>query len=313
MTETVDSNNTSIWKISIISTEEFLPSLEEIMYAAAQDNYPSITAFEIEGDPENKLMEIYFADLPDKNAIEIAVAETAKIFGIAPPTCTLERVIDKDWVAESQKLLTPIEAGDFYLYGSHDEKTIPSRKIPILMEAGQAFGTGSHETTNGCLLAIDALGKSITPNNILDLGCGSGVLAVAMAKIWQSKIIASDIDPIATKTTIENLKSNGIELVDYEYTAQGVAVITSNGFENGVIASSGPYDLIVANILAEPLKQLAPDIVKNLSPRGILVLSGLLQDQDNSVRTTYEKQGLHVKSTFPINEWQTLVLEDIDQ
>ncbi len=214
---------------------------------------------------------------------------------------------DKDWVAESQKLLIPVEAGRFYLFGDHDAKTLPPNKIPILMEAGQAFGTGSHETTKGCLLAIDALRNEITPGRVLDLGCGSGVLSIAMAKIWDSKIIASDIDPIATKTTFENLNSNAVDIIDIDKKQSGVAVITSCGFDEDRIADNGPFDLIVANILAKPLENLAPDIVANLSKNGMIVLSGLLLEQENPVRLAYENLSMRLKSTYPINEWQTLV------
>lgn len=309
MTDIETPETDSIWKITIISPVFFLPSLEEIMFAATPEGYPSIAAFEIEDNPDIKTMEIYFNVKPDIKAIESSISEMAKIFNIAPPKCIMKSMADKDWVTESQKLLKPVEAGRFYLYGSHDKHNIPHTKVPILMEAGQAFGTGSHETTHGCLLAIDHLADEVAPEKILDLGCGSGVLAIAMAKIWNSKIIASDIDYIATETALENLKSNSVNIVDISADGNGVATVTSNGFEDNVISKNGPFNLIVANILAETLKQMAPDIVKNLSKDGFLILSGLLKIQDATVREAYESLGMSVFDTFPINEWQTLVLQ----
>ena len=169
------------------------------------------------------------------------------IFNIVPPIINLERLENTDWVTESQKILKPIDAGHFYLYGNHDIESVPDHKLSILMEAGQAFGTGSHETTNGCLLAISDLYQKINPVNILDLGCGSGVLAIAMAKQWDSNIIASDIDPIATETAAENIALNNVT---------GIQAITCDGFENSALTENAPYDIIVANILAEPLRML---------------------------------------------------------
>ena len=289
----------TIWKTSIISPVHFLPSLEETVYAVSGDIYPSITEFEIKDDKENRLMEIYYDHEPDIQALKNAVKEMASILNTAPPEIKLERLENTDWVAESQKILKPIDAGRFYLYGNHDIESVPDHKISILMEAGQAFGTGSHETTNGCLLAISDLYGKINPVNILDLGCGSGVLAIAMAKQWDSKIIASDIDPIATETASENIALNNVT---------GIQAITCDGFENSALTESAPYDMIVANILAEPLRMLAHDIISNLKEKGIIILSGLLKEQENSVLEVYEKENMELVDCFPINEWQTLVL-----
>ncbi len=308
MEEIDEKEGDSTWKLSIISPEFFLPTLEEIIYATSGDEYPSIVASKFSANSDNKRMEVYFSKKPSVSDLERAIFNMAKIFEIDAPTCVLKEMVDKDWVAESQKLLKPIEAGRFFLHGSHDAGSIPKEKISILMEAGQAFGTGSHETTHGCLLAIDDLANKITPSRVLDLGCGTGVLAIAASKVWQSKIVASDIDPIATETTQDNLRLNHVNTVDINMAAHGVAAITSNGFEDEAIVSNGPFDLIVANILAKPLRQLAPEIVDNLAPNGKLILSGLLKEQDASVRSSYEVIGMHVSSTFPINEWQTLVL-----
>jgi len=302
MTESQQSADQTTWKITIISPINFLASLEETVFAASGDYFPSITDFEIEDDPENRLLEIYYDHQPNINLLENSISEMAAIFKISAPEIKLEQLENKDWVALSQKILKPIDAGRFYLYGSHDFDTVPDDKLSILMEAGQAFGTGSHETTKGCLLAISDLYEKITPKTVLDLGCGSGVLAIAMAKQWNTKIVASDIDPIATDTTKENILANDLD---------GIKVVTCDGINNSELNDASPYDLIVANILAEPLKIMAADIASNLIWGGYLVLSGLLKEQQALVVEVYAGEGMELEQTFPINEWQTLLLRKI--
>lgn len=296
----IHKNSDSLtWKISTVLPIDFLPAAEEVVYAVSGDDYPSIAAFEIKGDNQNRLLEVYYQKNPDILELKRAIREMASIFNIDPPDISLEQLENQNWVAESQKILEPIDAGRFYLYGSHDVETIPNDRISILMEAGQAFGTGSHETTNGCLLAISDLLEKVTPDTALDLGCGSGVLAIAIAKQWNCMIIASDIDPIATQTTSENILANEVA---------GITAITCDGFKNTALVMPAPYDLVVANILAKPLIALAPDIVTHLNDNAYLVLSGLLDEQKESVLEAYEKLGMEHSNSFPINEWQTLVL-----
>ena len=304
-----EKNNDNVWKVSIKSPIEFIPSLEEVFYALYPDNYPSIAAFEIKENPTQKLVEVYINEEPLEETLKNNIESMAKIFDLAAPEFSIEKLGDVDWIAQSQKILKPIEAGKFYLFGAHDQDTVPSDKIPILMEAGQAFGTGSHETTNGCLLAIDHLSDVITPKTVLDLGCGSGILAIAISKQWNARVIASDIDPVATETTSDNLNANDVVEVKTDDVANGVCPITSNGFEDSNLANGGPYDLVVANILAEPLIQLAKEIVENLNPDGTLVLSGLLKVQEVNVLKAYQNEGMECIETFPINEWQTLLLK----
>lgn len=299
MTLKQENQPLSTWKVSIISPTQFLPALEEVLNAHLPDQYPTVSSFEIIGDDENWLMEGYYNAKPEEKRLITDVNNMAEIFQISPLKVILEKLEDKNWVAESQKLLKPINAGRFYLFGEHDQNTVPDNKIPILMEAGQAFGTGSHETTNGCLLAISELFDEIKPETALDLGCGSGVLAIAMAKLWDARIIASDIDPISTETTLENIKSNDVE---------NIIALTSDGFDDETLAENSPYDLIVANILAAPLQQMAPDITDHLKEDARLILSGLLDTQEEAVLKAYQKQGWGLKKRYPINEWHTLLL-----
>ena len=289
-----------IWKVIIISPVNFVSEIEKLITITSGDYSPSITVFEIKDDLEIVLIEIYFDYKPDINILNTKISKTAYSFGIKSPPLKLEKIEDIDWVAASQKILKPIQAGMFYLYGQHDITSIPTNKISIQMEAAQAFGTGSHETTKGCLLAISGLKTKLNPKNALDLGCGSGVLAIAMAKIWNCNVVASDIDPIATDASKENIILNG---------NSDILVITSDGFNNSTIGETGPYDLIVANILSGPLILLAPSIVNHLEKDGFLILSGLLREQQDAVIETYISLGMVIDKKYPILEWQTLVLK----
>ncbi len=303
-----NKNDSNVWKVSLVSSPEFIPSFEEVFFSHNHETIPSITIFEIDGEKKKRLMEVYLTEEPDHTLLADAILNIASINNIPAPDLKIEQLNDVDWVSHSQKILKPIDAGKFYLFGDHDRDTIPENRIPILMEAGQAFGTGSHETTMGCLMALNDLSEKIRPRTALDLGCGSGILSIAMAKLWDSKIIASDIDPIATQTANDNLSANNVEKIDYDDDRHGVAIITCDGFDDERMTLSEPYDLIVANILAKPLKILAHDIIKNLNVGCFVILSGLLKIQADEILDVYTAGGLELAKMFPINEWQTLLL-----
>jgi len=309
MNKASQKDDDSTWKISLVSPIILLPALEEVLYAHGGDDFPTVSDFEIADDLETRRLEAYYNQCPDSGALKSAIEYMSEIFQLPAPAFTLEKLADENWVAHSQKILKPIDAGHFYLFGSHDQENIPENRIPILMEAGQAFGTGSHETTNGCLLALSDLQETINPKIGLDLGCGSGVLAIAMAKQWNFKVIASDIDPIATETAAENVTVNNVKAIHTNDDDQGIATVTCDGFENSVLEENGPYDIIVANILAAPLKIMAPDICTNLASDGILILSGLLNVQEEDVLNAYETEGWKLLKRYPINEWHSLVLK----
>jgi ribosomal protein L11 methyltransferase len=206
----------------------------------------------------------------------------------------------RDWVSEVQKSFPPIRSGRFFVYGSHYTDDIPAEATPILIDAGMAFGSGEHETTSTCLQALDELGQSRDFNRLLDMGCGSGILAIAMAKIWDHKVIAADIDPVAVSVTEENAKRNQED--------DKLICCISDGYENAVIGKRAPYDLIVANILARPLVELAPELAKHLAEDGVAVLSGLLDRQEAEVLEAHAAQGLFLTKRYPQNGWHTLVL-----
>ncbi len=297
------------WKIELEIAQDLIALVEEIICGLEEDNYPTLSDFEIiEGD-NIRLLEAFFIKKPRIDLLQGRLDE-------ALPSLThkinLVEIEDKDWVSESQKLLQPVDTGFFFIYGSHDTDKIPEGRISLLVEAGQAFGTGQHETTHGCLLAIEELSKSLTnddsPKTALDLGCGSGLLALAMSKIWPITITASDIDPIATETTILNAQINHTPLVDLMSGDEGISALTSDGFEETDLGRAGPYDVIVANILAKPLQIMAPDIVRNLAGGGTLILSGLLDTQEDAVCDAYTRQGMGLVKRYIRGEWHSLML-----
>lgn len=206
-----------------------------------------------------------------------------------------------NWVARSLEGLAPVIAGGFYVYGSHETGPIPDGLTPMKIDAAQAFGTGHHETTTGCLEAIQMLLERTTPKASVDIGTGTGVLAIALAKRLGGKILATDIDPIAVTTTIENARENGV--------GENIDAIEATGLEHGEIAARAPYDLIVANILAGPLTELAPGMGGIAQSGGTAILSGILNTQADGVIAAYELAGFNLIEHLKRKEWTTLVLE----
>ncbi len=206
-----------------------------------------------------------------------------------------------DWVARSLEGLPPVNAGGFFIHAGHNKHEISSGMIPIHIEAGEAFGTGHHETTTGCLLAIYQVLRKKSPRRAIDVGTGSGVLAIALAKRLKRKIIASDIDPKAARTAKANAKLNKVKKL--------VKVVEATGLDKGKIRARGPYDLIVANILAGPLAELAPDMSANARARATIILSGILNEQAPQVIKAYGAQKFTLIQRIILGQWTTLVLE----
>jgi ribosomal protein L11 methyltransferase len=215
---------------------------------------------------------------------------------LAGRAVTVEPLPDQDWIKLSQEGLPPVRAGRFFVYGAHDAGEVPHGVIPMRIEAGLAFGTGHHETTALCLAVLSDLAKRRRFARVLDLGCGTGLLAIGAAKLWKKKVVASDIDPVAIEVTRENARENGV--------APLVRAVVADGMANPALA--GPHDLIIANILAGPLTRLAPAIVAALAPGGMLVLSGLLRNQEKMLLSFYHK--LRFQRGWRDGPWSALVL-----
>ncbi len=214
---------------------------------------------------------------------------------------TVARVEERDWVAQVKAELTPVEAGRFVVYGSHDRDRIPLAKVGLEIEAAQAFGTGHHATTQGCLIALDRLARrGFQATRVADIGGGTGVLAMAACRIWPARAIAGDIDPVATLTARENVTANGL--------GARIACVTAAGFRHPLLERGGPYGLIFANILARPLMSLAPQLAGHQAAGGVAILSGLLARQAPAVLAVYEGWGYRRIDFERIGDWMTLVL-----
>ena len=237
----------------------------------------------------------YFEEKPDAAALAVlAKAMGAKDF-------TVSELPETDWVAHVRRELAPVEAGRFFVYGSHDADKVPEDCEPLLIEAAMAFGTGHHGTTQGCLQALDHLAnQGFVGTSVADIGCGTAVLAMAAARIWSGVMLASDIDAVAVEVAEANVAANGLE--------GRVNCLEAMGFDHEVLQAT-QFDLIFANILKGPLIDLAPDMTKRRLPGGYAILSGILNEQADEVVSVYEGLGNSLVQRTEIGEWTTLILQ----
>ena len=243
-------------------------------------------------------VDVYFAARPDQAALRSAIALAGG--GDLVDTLIVQRIAPRDWVKESLKGLRPVLAGRFVVHGYHDRGRIPRGRIAIEIEAATAFGTGHHGSTRGCLLALDELARGRRPRHILDLGTGSGVLAIAAAKLMHRPVLATDIDRRAVQAARANARHNGV--------TGALSVVRATGLDAPQIAAGAPFDLVLANILLAPLQQLAAPLARQLMPNGRVVLSGLLAAQANAAIAAYRSQGLVLERSFALDGWVTLLM-----
>jgi ribosomal protein L11 methyltransferase len=212
----------------------------------------------------------------------------------------IDRVPDKDWLAESRKGLPEFRAGPFFFYGSHFKGKVPKNLIGLEIDAGMAFGTGRHETTKGCLLVVARLAKTRRFKKPLDVGTGTGILAFGVARLCNVTVIAGDNDADAVRVAKENAAVNKL--------TKQVRILKSDGYRAKAIRDNAPYDLVTANILANPLIQLAPSLARVLAKDGRAVLSGLLNEQAKDVLAAHEAVGLTLDFRLRLGDWSVLVL-----
>ena len=241
---------------------------------------------------------MHFADPPDQALVRELVTNAAGAEVAA--TIAFDTVEARDWVKASLEDLVPVPAGRFVVHGAHDRTRIAPNKLGIEIEAALAFGTGHHGTTRGCLLLLDHVLKSQVPRRVLDLGTGTGVLAIAAAKARKRAVQASDIDALSVKVARENARLNGV--------GNFVQAIRATGFAAPEFARHGPFDLVLANILANPLRQLAGPMARHLAPGAFVILSGLLNHQAASVVAAYRARGLVPLRHLKIDGWSSLLL-----
>lgn len=254
-----------------------------------------VGVFEVEGGAKQWEIGVYFDAAPDEAGLALAAA----MVGAAP--FAVSEVGQTDWVAQVRRELPPVRAGRFMVHGAHDRDAANGVRYALEIEAAMAFGTGHHGTTRGCLTAIDRLDRiGLRPLRIADIGCGTGVLAMAAAALWKTPVVASDLDPIAVDTARANFRANGLGRAGMLFCAPG--------FKSREIRQRGPYDLILANILARPLSRLAPDMAANVAPAGVVILSGILNEQADMVEGFYRGAGFARMWRHIDGEWTTLVL-----
>lgn len=246
------------------------------------------------------LTEAYFERKPDVVEIASQIAIAAEALQISEPEYQLVQLDNTDWLSKTYLDFPPIHAGRFYIYGSHVKTPVPASMTGVKIDAAIAFGSGEHATTLSCLRAIHDLKKHKKITRALDMGCGSGILALAIAKHSSARVIGVDNDAPSVQVAQKNAFENGL--------AAQVKFGYGNGFYAPLLRGAAKFDLIAANILARPLCTMAPKMKQNLQTGGTIILSGLLNNQENRVLATYRAQGLHLQKRYRINGWSALVL-----
>lgn len=282
--------------LTTLDGEDAARALGEALERMVPEPY-GVGIFDIEDGSGRWEVGGYFHEEPDGVILEIlAAAFGANSFAVS-------EVPEADWVAHVQRELHPVEAGRFFVYGSHDRDRVPEGRVALEIEAAMAFGTGHHNTTLGCLLAFDRLfAEGFRPGNIADIGAGTAVLAMAAAKVLpEARVLASDIDPVAVEVARANLAVNGL--------TSRIACVEAAGFDHVTIRKAAPFDLVFANILKGPLIELAPEMARHTAPGGLVILSGLLMVQAEAVIARYVASQFRLRSRDDLGEWSALVLE----
>jgi ribosomal protein L11 methyltransferase len=279
-----------------IGNEQAAKRVVDLLTESFFEGQAAIAAFE--GPLGRWDITVHFGQAPDQDAIRelVALAADREVANAV----SFDTVEAKDWVKATLEELVPVRAGRFVVHGRHDRAKVPPNKLGIEIEAALAFGTGHHGTTRGCLLLLDQVLKANSPRRVLDLGTGTGVLAIAAAKALHGTVLASDIDPLSARVAADNARLNG--------TCGLVETIRATGFSAPQFARHGPFDLVLANILANPLRQLATPMSRSLSPGALVILSGLLPPQAGAVIAAYRARGLVLRRHIRIEGWSSLLL-----
>ena len=294
MTET-----SNLWRVEILATDESVNTFEEALNFFCETVCWFTTdidgVWRVEGFSQNE---------PNRSRLTFAFDAVANELAIPVPKIQIAPVAPRDWVADSLRMFPPTKVGRFFVYGSYFHETIPFGLIPILLNPGRAFGSGEHPTTKGCLLAISDLARKQSFKNLIDMGCGSGILSIALAKALRTSVYAFDVDSNAVLVAKENIRHNGV--------APLVHASHSDGYDSIKVKNTAPYDLIISNILANPLckmaknlNQISGDTSKNSC---VVVLSGFLDCDTNRVYAAHYVHGFRLLRAYHIQGWCTLVL-----
>ncbi|MBO6518446.1 MAG: 50S ribosomal protein L11 methyltransferase [Rhodospirillales bacterium] len=283
-----------LWRLEVTVPQHAVPAFETVFEGI------SVAVTSIGDDDIPWRVEGYTDAEPDTAAIEAGLAIAADALGIEVPGLSVEFLTPRDWLAENMATFAPLRLGRFFIYPSHYDGPLPAACIPFRIDAGTAFGSGTHPTTGTCLAALADLAKSKTVTNAFDLGCGSGILAFAIAKLWPAQVLAADIDPEAVRVTHANTRDNGLR--------HRIQAVRSTGYLSDAVRRSLPFDLIVANVLARPLIGMAAETARHLAPGGTVVLSGLLDRDARWVASRHRAHGLVFVGKWQRDGWSTLVM-----
>ncbi|MCE2927527.1 MAG: 50S ribosomal protein L11 methyltransferase [Rickettsiales bacterium] len=284
------------WRVNFCLPQAAAEMAEE----SFSDLVISVSAFETDEENHIWTFDLLCGAPPELEEFRRRLIIITSMHHIPLPELSVVMVEPQDWLAQVARDFPPMRIGRFYVHGAHVKEKPPYASLPIQVEAGAAFGSGEHGTTRGCLEALEWLSQKRRFTNILDMGCGSGILAIGAARLWRAPVLAVDIDEVAVRVSAENALINRV--------SSRVRALVSDGYDGAEVQSRGPYDLIVSNILAKPLMAFAPKLKANLAHNGMAVLSGLLTHQENMVMAAHRRQGLHLKKRFVHGEWCALVI-----
>ena len=284
-----------LWRIEIVTDAAVQAALCE----AIEEQCAALSAFEISPGGAWRVEGLTLAK-PDGAALQAQLALVAAGLGLPAPRATVEKLPDIDWLARNRRAFPPLRVGRYFVYGSHYAGGIPAGARPIRLDASIAFGSGEHATTRGCLLAIDRLTRRRRVRRALDLGCGSAILSLAVARSSSARVLAADNDPGSVRLARENARNNGVP-------PSRLNVVLSDGFAR--LPRGRRYDLVCANILARPLRRLSRDLAAAVAPGGALILSGLLAAQAADIAAAYRAQRLALRARLGIDGWRTLVMQ----
>jgi ribosomal protein L11 methyltransferase len=279
-----------------IGNEQTPRCVVDLLTESFFEGQAAIAAFEGPGGRWD--ITVHFAQAPDEASIRELVAIAAG--GEVARDISFDTAEAKDWVKATLEELVPVRAGRFIVHGRHDRSKVPANKLGIEIEAALAFGTGHHGTTRGCLLLLDQVLKARRPRRVLDLGTGTGVLAIAAAKALHGAVLASDIDPASVRVARDNARLNEVGNL--------VQTIRATGFSAPPFKAHGPFDLVLANILANPLRQMATPMARHLAPSASVILSGLLPNQASGVIAASRARGLVLLRHLRIEGWSSLLM-----
>jgi ribosomal protein L11 methyltransferase len=294
--------NNAAHVMRLVSDERRARSVADLIVESFEPAEAASTAFETDdllpGGGRAWLVEAYFGWEPDEAAVRALIAAASD--EATARSATFGLTVKRDWVANSLAGLKPVRAGRFLVHGAHDRLRVKANDVAIEIEAGLAFGTGHHGTTRGCLLHFDRLLKRRRPRRVLDVGCGAGVLAIAAARILRRKVWLGDIDSVAVAVANANARLNGVGVL--------CRAIVSRGVENAALREAAPYDLVFANILAKPLRLLAPSLAGVISADGDAIVSGLLLADVPGVLASWRAQGFDLAERIELEGWASLRL-----